>query len=66
MKLNDFIDNTKQEISNYFNDFSKDDVIKFCKDNDIPYKKYFSKNKLLEQTIDFVDSTMMFKRIGRI
>lgn len=62
--LDEFICMNKDEINCYLEKYSKEELMNFAILNDIPYKKYYSKNKLLEHLVRSIDSTMIFKRIS--
>lgn len=62
--LDKFKSMTNEEIAVYFKSFTKEELCEFSKDNNFPYRKYYSKNKILKEVVDWISSTMMFKRIG--
>jgi hypothetical protein len=63
MVMNDlykFSHMTDEEIESYFKNFTKENLCDFSKDNNLPYRKYYSRSKILKEVVDWVCSTMMF------
>lgn len=64
MKLDDLSNMSDEGIASMFENLSKEEIIDFCIKNDIPYKKYYSKAKLLKDTVNQVSAVFMFRRIA--
>ena len=66
MKIKDFVNKTTDEINNFFNNQSYEQLVKFAENNNIPYKKRYTKNKLKNLIIEEVQSTITFMKIATI
>ncbi|MNL91171.1 hypothetical protein D3C81_09010 [compost metagenome] len=64
MKLEDFTNMTYVEIRIELSKLSKDEIIQFCDENDIPCRKYYSKSKLLDDITNQIKSIFIFRRIS--
>ena len=64
-KLDNFIelDLDTQAIINYFHNSSRDEIIKFCEDNNIFCKKYFFTNKMRKNITEQVNGIINTSRI---
>lgn len=62
----EWLDKTDKELDELMESFSdKGDIISFCEKEGIPYKSYFSKKRLKEDTLRHLKSTNLFRRISK-
>lgn len=64
LKSTELMNMSEQELIGMFKGYSKTQLEEFLKENNIPFRKSFSKKKLFEHTINEIIQFGIFYRIG--